>query len=128
MLTQSRQDAANMLEEARQQQEAWQREAYDEGYQHGVQAAQAETTGQLQQAGNLLAEAQQARHTLLGDVEPEVIRLVLAIAKKVIRREIALDQSIVVETVRNPCAGWVVGRSPGCGSTLPSRSPERSLA
>jgi flagellar biosynthesis/type III secretory pathway protein FliH len=74
--------------------------AYAEGYRVSMAAARQDLGTQLQQAAELLAGAQEAKATALSEAEPEVIRLVLAIAKRVIRREIAADQRIVVDTVR----------------------------
>lgn len=100
LVQQARRDAAQLLEEAKQQMETWEREAFADGYRQGMAAAEQAAAGQLQLAASMLAEAQQATHGMLADMEPEVIRLVLAVAQKVIRREIALDQQIVVETVK----------------------------
>lgn len=100
LVQQARRDAAQLLNEAKQQMEAWEREAFADGYRQGMAAAEQAAAGQLQLAASMLAEAQQATHGMLADMEPEVIRLVLAVAQKVIRREIALDQQIVVEMVK----------------------------
>jgi flagellar assembly protein FliH len=94
------QEAAAALDAARAEIAQMEQAAYAEGYRVSMAAARQDLGTQLQQAAELLAGAQEAKATALSEAEPEVIRLVLAIAKRVIRREIAADQRIVVDTVR----------------------------
>ncbi|MBC7544616.1 MAG: hypothetical protein H7338_17990, partial [Candidatus Sericytochromatia bacterium] len=74
--------------------------AYAEGYKVSMAAARQDLGTQLQQAAAMLDGAQAAKAMALSEVEPEVVRLVLAIAKKVIHREVAGDHGPVIEAVR----------------------------
>lgn len=100
LLQAAHQEVAATLDAVRGEIAQAQQAAYAEGYRVSMAAAREDLGTQLQQAAGLLEGAQTAKAQALADAEPEVIRLVLAIAKRVIHREIAADPRIVVETVR----------------------------
>jgi flagellar assembly protein FliH len=94
------QEAAIALDAARAEIARMEQAAYAEGYRVSMAAARQDLGTQLQQAAELLEGAQDAKAMALAEAEPEVIRLALAIAKRVIHREIAADPRVVVGTVR----------------------------
>jgi flagellar assembly protein FliH len=94
------QEAAIVLDAARAEIAQMEQAAYAEGYRVSMAAARQDLHIQLEQAAALLDGAHDAKAVVLAEAEPEVIRLALAIAKRVIHREIATDPRIVVDTVR----------------------------
>jgi flagellar assembly protein FliH len=53
-----------------------------------------------QQVGHLVTELASARARILEDAEPEVVRLALSVAGRVIGREVAIDPPVVLGWVR----------------------------
>jgi flagellar assembly protein FliH len=100
MLQAVQQEAAATLDATRAEIARMEQAAYAEGYRVSMATARQDLGTQLQQAAGLLTGAQDAKAQALAEAEPEVVRLVLAIAKKVIHREIATDTRVVVDTVR----------------------------
>ena len=82
-----------------------QQEAFEEGMQVGLEKGRDEVRKpaeiEMQRALSLVAQTEQLRLDSALQAEFNVVELALAIAKKIIHREIALDQGIVVEQVRH---------------------------
>jgi flagellar assembly protein FliH len=107
-VAQVRQQAVRAVQEAKQEAEAIRREAQEQGKQAalaaGEKAAQAKLDQQLKTLLPALRQAIQslheARHAWLRSWEGNVIRLAVAIAARVIRREIADAPEITLDLVR----------------------------
>lgn len=81
-----------------------QREAYESGVEAGQIQGRAEVQGpaeaEVQRAVNLVSQVEQLRMDSARQAESDIVELALAMARKVIHREAALDPDIVVSQVR----------------------------
>ncbi|SDF38891.1 flagellar assembly protein FliH [Sporolituus thermophilus] len=112
LLSEARKNAAALLNEARQQYEKLKKEAFDQGYQAGYsqgmqqgrQDIEAERQNALRQAadqaGQLLAAARREYQQTLIDAERHIIDLALAVARKILAREIEENPMVVLPIVR----------------------------
>ncbi|EAX48667.1 flagellar assembly protein FliH [Thermosinus carboxydivorans Nor1] len=112
LISEAKQNAAALLNEARQQYENLKKEAFDQGYQegyrHGVQQGRQEIEAEMQgalrqaadQAGQLLAAAEREYRQTLLDAERHIIDLALAVARKILAREIEENPMVVLPIVR----------------------------
>jgi flagellar assembly protein FliH len=76
------------------------RDGYESGYTSGLQAAQASMADMIGTLSDILAAARDERHVLLASAEPELVRLAVGIAERVLHQQIALDHGVVVEMAR----------------------------
>ena len=88
---------ADQLAEVRAQAEA---HGYAEGFSRGQAAAAAAFREELQRFHRLVAGAVHDVQATLRQLEPQVVDLVVAIAERVIERELRMDRQIVVGVVR----------------------------
>ena len=72
----------------------------EKGRADGIAACQEQVQREMQRALSLVNQVEQANTTLLRQVEADLVQLAIAIAKKVIQREIQMDPNIVVEHVQ----------------------------
>ncbi|MCA9471628.1 MAG: hypothetical protein MRJ96_12555 [Nitrospirales bacterium] len=83
---------------------ALQRQAFeagkDEGKREGTAECREEVHREMQRALGLVKQVEEAKVTLLRQVEGDLLTLAFAIAKKVIHRETQMDHHIVAEQVR----------------------------
>ena len=97
-------DPAAILAEARALAEQKVEEAYAEGLARGTEAGEARFKESVAEAGQMLHAASealtQAREQFLASTEQEVVRLAVAIARKLVEREISMDPSLVADTAR----------------------------
>gem|GEM_PF-1246158 len=81
-----------------------QQEAYETGHQTGMQEGEArgraETEMEMQRAMDLVGQVGLARLQALQQAEQDIIELAMAIARKIIHREVEGQTDIVVEQVR----------------------------
>jgi flagellar assembly protein FliH len=97
-------EAAMILEQAQaeaqkiqnQAQEAGQQMGYDAGYQAGYNQAVEEAVSIISSAETIINGAYQAQGEILKNTENEMVRLVIAIAKKVIQKEIKMQPDIIL--------------------------------
>ena len=73
---------------------------HDEGFAAGRDAADREMNDMLATMRGLLEMARVERHKLMEDAEPELVRLALGIAERVLHQQIALDRGVVVEMAK----------------------------
>jgi len=73
---------------------------HDDGFAAGRAAADAEMNAMLTTMRGLLEMARAERQKLIRDAEPEVVRLALGIAERVLHQQIALDRGVVVEMAK----------------------------
>lgn len=84
------------LERARQQEAAQIRDAgFREGQQKGREEAAAEIGPVIQKLSATIAELAGLRRKIRGDAEADVVRLALAIAKRILHRELVTDPSAI---------------------------------
>ena len=80
------------------------RRGHDEGFEAGRAAADAEMNDMLVTMRGLLEMARVERHKLIEEAEPELVRLALGIAERVLHQQVALDRSVVVEMAKTAIA------------------------
>jgi flagellar assembly protein FliH len=76
------------------------RNGHESGYANGVQEVQASMAAMIATLGEIVEAARAERHTLLAAAEPELVRLAVGIAERVLHQQIALDNGVVVEMAR----------------------------
>lgn len=80
------------------------REAFQKGYEagegSGLQIAEQKTAVVLRKLGKSLEELAGLRRQIVSEGEKDLIRLAIAIAKKLVHREIKIDEQIIVTLVR----------------------------
>jgi flagellar assembly protein FliH len=74
--------------------------AHDEGFHAGREAADREMNVMLVTMRGLLEMARAERHKLIESAEPELVRLALGIAERVLHQQVALDRGVVVEMAK----------------------------
>jgi len=80
--------------------EATKAKAHADGYAEGTAAADSEMSAMTETMRNLVDMARVERHKLMEDAEPELVRLAIGIAERVLHQQIALDRSVVVEMAK----------------------------
>jgi type III secretion system HrpE/YscL family protein len=86
-------DAARVEAELiRRSAEAWRREQGDHGFAQGYQAGLAQTT-------ELLLRAREAQGRLLREAEPQMVKLALGVARRILGRALDCDPGLVLDTV-----------------------------
>jgi flagellar assembly protein FliH len=99
-----RQQADLVMEEARRKAEHLEREAFEKGFAQGEKAGlemmqnSLETTSGALAAAATLVEQNLAQRA--AEMEEEVVHLALAVARKVVQREVAADPGLVKDVVR----------------------------
>jgi flagellar biosynthesis/type III secretory pathway protein FliH len=76
------------------------RRGHDDGYALGMREADTATADTLEALRGLVESARTQRHQLLAAAEPELVRLAVGIAERVLHQQIALDHGVVVEMAR----------------------------
>lgn len=74
---------------------------HDEGVAAGRVAAQAEMGESVAAMHDLVESAREERRTIVESAEPELVRLAMAIAERIVHEQIAMDPNVVVEGVRH---------------------------
>jgi flagellar biosynthesis/type III secretory pathway protein FliH len=115
LLEKARNEANNIISEAQEeaqviraqvQEEAQQilEQAGNEGYSDGLKRAQAEIEADrqmaIEQSQSLIEEARKTKIAILDSVENDIVRLAMAIAKKVIVAELSSNPQAIVDIVR----------------------------
>ena len=77
---------------------------HDEGFAAGRDAADHEMNDMLVTMRALLEMGRAERHKLIEDAEPELVRLALGIAERVLHQQIALDRGVVFEMAKTAIA------------------------
>jgi flagellar assembly protein FliH len=96
--------ASQLLAEAAERGDALvetvQAEARTAGHAEGSAAADREMSDMMATMRNLVDMARVERHKLMESAEPELVRLAVGIAERVLHQQIALDRGVVVEMAR----------------------------
>jgi flagellar biosynthesis/type III secretory pathway protein FliH len=80
--------------------ETVQAQAQATGHAEGTAAADAEMSDMMATMRNLVEMARVERHKLMESAEPELVRLAVGIAERVLHQQIALDRGVVVEMAK----------------------------
>jgi len=78
-----------------------------DGYQAGADAANREMSEMLETMRGLVDMAGIERHKIISSAEPEIVRLAMGIAERVLHQQIALDRGVVVEMAKAAIARLV---------------------
>ncbi|HZT12982.1 MAG TPA: FliH/SctL family protein [Candidatus Baltobacteraceae bacterium] len=97
--------ATSLIDEAQSRAAQIEAEAKEHGFQAGVgdgrSAAQAEMDEMLETMRGLVEMARIERHKIIETAEPEIVRLAVYIAERVLSQHVAIDHNAVVEMVRS---------------------------
>lgn len=88
-------DDRNLVSRAQEEADQIRQTAYQEGYNAGVQQAQAEI-GNFQ---NILGAFMSAEEKVFNEIAPNILELAMEIATKIIKHEVKTDPQIVIDTV-----------------------------
>lgn len=117
MLTEYQQQAQQMMEQAnmqiqqaaeqvqRQAQEIGFQQGFEQGMQQGSVAAQQQVYQQLVESRDIYIQAVRQRHLMLTSCEPQLTRLAVKIAEKLVGAELQCNQETIVGIVRTALAG-----------------------
>jgi flagellar assembly protein FliH len=104
LLTEAHDRARALVEEAaarvEQIEDDARRAGHDAGFREGRDAADYEMNEMLATMRGLLEMARAERHKLIESAEPELVRLALGIAERVLHQQVALDRGVVVEMAK----------------------------
>ncbi len=92
--------AAALIEQARA-------DGRKDGYQVGADAANHEMSEMLETMRGLVEMAGVERYKIISAAEPEIVRLAMGIAERVLHQQIALDRGVVVEMAKAAIARLV---------------------
>jgi flagellar assembly protein FliH len=73
---------------------------HDDGVAAGTASANAEMSAMMQTMRELIESARAERREIIESAEPELVRLALAIAERVVHQHIAVEPAVVVDNVR----------------------------
>ena len=108
LLAEAHERARSMIEEAAQRSEQIETQAkltgHDAGFNEGRQTADREMNDMLATMRELLEMARAERHKLIESAEPEIVRLALGLAERVLHQQIALDRGVVMEMAKGAIA------------------------
>ena len=96
--------ARQLLEEAVQRGEevvdAAREQAHSEGFSAGTDQANRDMSDMMATMHNLVDMARVERHKLIESAEPELVRLAMGIAERILHQQIALDRGVVIEMAK----------------------------
>jgi flagellar assembly protein FliH len=98
-------EPANEVADAEPRLRTLERDAFAKGFAHGEQAgleaARARTDGMMERLGKTIDEVASLRREIIRRTERQTVQLVLAIAERVVQREVRLDRSLLVGMARS---------------------------
>lgn len=101
VLAKARAQASQMLAEAESRVQALEKEAEERGLAFGKAQAKQATESALQQLKTVFEASHQERQRLLGDVEREVVHLVLDIVRRLLKIEPLINEQVLIRVTRN---------------------------
>ena len=90
-------DDRNLISRAREEAESIKESAAKEGYQDGLNQAKAD----IEQVKNSLTEFIGVKQAVFDYVAPSIMEISLDIAKKIIKKELEQDPTIILESIKN---------------------------
>jgi len=104
LIRDARDRAASLIEDAQARVAQIESEAHATGFDRGVAdgraSAQAEMDEMLETMRGLIEMARIERHKIIESAEPEILRLSIAIAERILHKHVALDSTTVLDMVR----------------------------
>jgi len=76
------------------------KKGWQTGYDEGIRVAETEYDNKLQEAVTLVDKAHQERKKIIAGSEDEIVQLAVAVARKIIQRELSSDPEIIVGIVK----------------------------
>ena len=111
LLRDAKERSLELVQEAERRANALHEAAKSEGFEQGVSdgraAASAEMDEMLETMRGLIEMARAERHKIVEGAEPEIVRLAVAVAERVLAQHIAVDRETVVEMTRSAVARLV---------------------
>jgi flagellar assembly protein FliH len=101
VLVNAREQARNIVSEAREIGFSEQKEAWDQGFQAGLKQAQQEQASLTQSLARLVAGAVAAREQTMHNLDQTVVTLVLEVARAVLQREPTTAPDTILNVVRH---------------------------
>ncbi|WP_418790247.1 FliH/SctL family protein [Phosphitispora sp. TUW77] len=96
----AREEALAIIEEGRENLRKIEEEAYSKGWQEGDEAARKKYEEKLKSADDILEKAHEKKWQVVAGSEEDIVRLAVAVARKVINREIETSPEIVIDMVK----------------------------
>ena len=93
LISEAAAQAGDIEEEAR-------KDGFNQGQQDGRDAASAELDDMLSTMRGLVDVARAERHKIIEGAEPEIIKLAMSLAEKIIHQQVSVDKSVVVSMAR----------------------------
>ncbi len=94
-------DDRNLISRAKEEAAAIKEAAAKEGYQEGLDAAEAEIADLRDAIGNFL----NAKQAVFDSIAPDILEIGMDIAKKIIKKESIEDSSIILENIKEILSG-----------------------
>jgi flagellar assembly protein FliH len=76
------------------------RDGFVKGKEDGFEAGREEMSNHIKEAKNVLEQATKERDLLIRTIEPEMAKLAIRIAEKIIQTQVELNQDIVINMIR----------------------------
>jgi flagellar assembly protein FliH len=103
-IEQERRKAMDVRRRMEMRAQAVEREAYERGFgageKAGLEFGKQKAAGLFQKIGEILKELGACKETVFKDMEKEIIELALALAEKIVSREINRDDKAVLNTIQ----------------------------
>jgi len=100
-----KEEAAKILADANAKKEEIEKQAYEQGYQSGkaigVEEGKREYLQALGTLENSIERLVTLKQDMLREYEPEIIKLAISIAEKILKREVQVSSSHIVEIVKS---------------------------
>ena len=90
-------DDRNLISRAREEAQSIKQSAYQEGYQEGILNAQSD----LQEVKSSILGFLNAKQEVFDKIAPDIMQISLDIAKKIIKKELQQDPSIIFDNIMN---------------------------
>jgi flagellar assembly protein FliH len=104
LLTEAHERAKQLIEDAANRAaelvEVIGKRAHDEGFTAGTDQANREMSDMMVTMRNLVDMARVERHKLIESAEPELVRLAVGLAERILHQQIALDRGVVIEMAK----------------------------
>ena len=104
LLTEAHERAKQLIEDAANRAaelvEVIGKRAHDEGFVAGTDQANREMSDMMATMRNLVDMARVERHKLIESAEPELVRLAVGLAERILHQQIALDRGVVIEMAK----------------------------
>ena len=104
ILFSAQEEAENLKLQVQQEAEEIKQEAFKEGYENGLKKANEEIEADrqlaIQQSKEMIEEARQTKLEIMNSSESDMVRLAMAVAKKVIAGELITNPNVIINVLR----------------------------